>query len=161
MWWRPYKLWKRDIILSNFKARIRNTSQKYVKEIPTSAKHANDTNRKNKNTLWIGAIAKDMTEVGVVFEVLEDGKVAPIGWKKVTVPLLWYVNMGFTQKARCVLYGNKNPDPIVSNYAGVVSRESVGIAFTYANPNGIDAFVADITNLYSQSPSSCKEYIIF
>ena len=41
---------------------------------------------------------KKMTEVGIAFEVLEYGKVAPIVWKKFTFHLVWYVKMGFTQK---------------------------------------------------------------
>ena len=47
-----------------------------------------------------------------------------------------------------------------STYAGVVSRESVRIAFTYAALNGVDICAADIRNAYLQAPSSCKDYII-
>ena len=35
-----------------------------------------------------------------------------------------------------VLDGHKTPDPVGSKYAGVVSRESVQITFTYAGLNG-------------------------
>jgi len=45
-------------------------------------------------------------------------------------------------------------------YAGVVSRESVHIAFTYAALNGVDICAADIRNVYLQAPSSCKDYIV-
>jgi hypothetical protein len=45
-------------------------------------------------------------------------------------------------------------------YAGVVSRESVRIAFTYAALNGIDVYAADIRNAYLQAPSSQKDYIV-
>ena len=45
-------------------------------------------------------------------------------------------------------------------YAGVVSRESVRIAFTYAALNGVDVFAVDIRNTYLQAPSSQKDYII-
>jgi len=45
-------------------------------------------------------------------------------------------------------------------YAGVVSRESVRIAFTYAALNGLDIFAADIRNAYLQAPSSQWDYII-
>ena len=51
-------------------------------------------------------------------------------------------------------------DPIGSTYAGVVSRESVRIAFTYAALNNIDVFAADVRNAYLQAPSSQKDYII-
>ena len=45
-------------------------------------------------------------------------------------------------------------------YAGVVSRESVHIAFTYAALNGTDIFAADIRNAYLQAPLNYKDYII-
>ena len=47
-----------------------------------------------------------------------------------------------------------------SKYAGVVSRESVRIAFTYAALNDLDVCMADIRNAYLQSPTSQKHYII-
>ena len=39
---------------------------------------------------------------------------------------------------------SSTPDPIDSNYAGVVSRDSVRIALTYAALNGLDICAADI-----------------
>jgi hypothetical protein len=66
-----------------------------------------------------------MTEVGVAFEVLDEGVGAPVGWKRVTGHLICYVEMDFTRKAGCVFDGHKTPDPIGSTYAGVVSRKSV------------------------------------
>ena len=56
--------------------------------------------------------------------------------------------------------GHKTPDPDRSTFAGVVSRESVRIAFTYASLNGLDVFATDIWNAYLQAPSSRKDYII-
>ena len=65
-----------------------------------------------------------------------------------------------TRKARWVLDGHKTPKPTGSTYAGVVSRESVRIAFTYAALNGLDVCAADIRNAYLQAPSSQKDYVI-
>jgi hypothetical protein len=70
------------------------------------------------------------------------------------------MKMDFTRKARWVLDGHLTASPIGSTYAGVVSRESVRIAFTYAALNGLDVFAADIRNAYLQAPSSCKDYIV-
>ena len=66
-----------------------------------------------------------MTEGGVVFEVLNDGIRAPIGWSKVTGHLVWEAKMDLTRKAKWVLDGHRTPDPVGSTYAGVISRESV------------------------------------
>jgi hypothetical protein len=158
-WWVPYTLRKHDIILSKINARIRMTTHKYGIEIPTSVENAMEIDRSNNNTFWKNALAKEMTEVGVAFEVLEEDMKAPIGWSKVTGHLVWDVKMDFTRKARWVLDGHRTPNPIGSTYAGVVSRDSIRIAFTYAALNGVDVFAADIRNAYLQAPSSQKDYI--
>jgi hypothetical protein len=159
-WWVPYTLRKRDIILSKMKARIRKTTHKYGVEVPTSVEHAYRLDRENGNTLWRDALAKEMTNVGIAFEVLEEDQQAPPGWRKVTGHLIWDLKMDFTRKARWVLDGHKTPSPVTSTYAGVVSRDSVRIAFTYAALNGLDVCAADVRNAYLQAPSSCKDYII-
>ena len=67
--------------------------------------------------------------------------------------------MDFTWKARYVLDGHRTPDPDGSTYAGVVSRESIRIALTYAALNGLDICAGDILNAYLQAPSSEKYYV--
>ena len=52
------------------------------------------------------------------------------------------------------------PDPIGSTFAGVVSRESVRIAFTYIALNGLQVLTADIRNAYLQAPSFQKDYVV-
>jgi len=74
--------------------------------------------------------------------------------------LVWDIKMDFTRKARWVLDGHKTPDAKISTFAGVVSRDSVRIALTYAALNGLDVCAADIRNAYLQAPSSRKDYII-
>eukprot|EP00957_Ditylum_brightwellii_P015517 1168923-Ditylum_brightwellii.AAC.1 len=79
-----------------------------------------------------------MYNVGILFEILPEGRSVPVGWKKVTGHLVFDVKMDITRKARWVLGGHKTADPEGSTYAGVVSRESVRIALTYASLNGLD-----------------------
>ena len=97
---------------------------------------------------------------GVAFEILEEEEPTPIGWSKATGHLVWDVKMDFTRKARWVKDGHKTADPLGSNYAGVVSRESVRIAFTYAALNDLDIWACDVQNAYIQAPSSEKHYIV-
>jgi hypothetical protein len=123
IWWVPYTLQKRDIILSAVKSRIRKTTHKYRIEIPNNIEHAHEIDRKTGTTFWKDALAKEMHNVGVAFEVLEEGKKAPVGWSKVTGHLVWDVKMDFSRKARWVLDGHKTPNPVGSTYAGVVSRD--------------------------------------
>ena len=63
-----------------------------------------------------------MHNFGVAFEVLPEEQRPPVRWSKVTGHLILDVKMGFTRKAIWVLDGHKNPDPVGSTYAGVVSR---------------------------------------
>ena len=68
--------------------------------------------------------------------------------------------MTLERKARWVKDGHKTPEPDLCTFAGVVSRESVRIAFTYAALNNLPICAADIQNVYLQAPSSEKHYII-
>jgi hypothetical protein len=73
------------------------------------------------------------------------------------VTTLLGTEMDFTRKARWVMDGHKLPTPEGSTYAGVVSRESVRIALTYAAKNGLEVCAADIRNAYLQAPFSCND----
>ena len=160
VWWVPYTLRKREVILAAVKHRIRKTTHKYGIEIPTSIEHAYEIDDRNRDHFWRDAIAKEMRNIGIAFEILPEGKQAPPTWSSVTGHLIFDVKMDFTRKARWVLDGHKTPNPTTSSYAGVVSRDSVRIAFTYAALNNVDVFAADIKNAYLQAPSSRKDYII-
>eukprot|EP00957_Ditylum_brightwellii_P040423 3059166-Ditylum_brightwellii.AAC.1 len=61
--------------------------------------------------------------------------------------------MDFTRKARWVLDGHKTPDPDGSTYAGVVLRERVRIALTYAALNGLVVTAVDIQNAFCYTPT--------
>jgi hypothetical protein len=159
-WWVPYTLKKMKAIISAVKSRVKHTTHKYGVEVPRSMNHARQLDKKNGNTLWISAWEKEMTNVSIAFEILDDGESAPSNWKRSSGHLIWDVKMDFTRKARWVKDGHKTPDPEASNYAGVVSRDSVRIALTYAALNELDVFAADVQNAYLQAPSSERHYVI-
>lgn len=159
-WWVPYTLQKRDVIVAAMKSRVKKATHKYGVEIPRSVSHAHTIDEKNGDTLWKQAIDKEMLNVGVAFETIENDKPTPVGWSKVTGHMIFDVKMDFTRKARWVLDGHQTPDVEGSTYAGVVSRESVRIALTYAAMNGLKVCAADIRNAYLQAPSSQKDYVI-
>ena len=87
-----------------------------------------------------------MHNVSVAFDILPTGAPVPVGGKKSYGHLIWDVNMEFTRKACWFKYGHRMPDPKESNYAGVVSRDSVIIALNYAALNDVDNTAADIQN---------------
>ena len=71
-WWLPYTLLKRDRIISAVKLRVRKATHKFGIEIPTSTEHCKRLDKENGNTLWMDSVIKQMTDVGVAFDILED-----------------------------------------------------------------------------------------
>ena len=73
-----------------------------------------------------------MKNLACAFKILENGDIIPVGYEQSSGHFVFDVKMDFTHKARWVKDGHKHTDPIASTYAGVLSRESVRIALTYA-----------------------------
>ena len=159
-WWVPYTLKKRKHIISAIQQRVRKNTHKYGIKVPKTIEEAYALDKANGNSLWRNAIAKEMKNVSVAFEILEREEELPVSYKLATCHIIFDVKMDFTRKARYVLDGHRTEDPQGSTYAGVVSRESVRIAFTYAALNGIDIMAADVLNAYLQAPASEKHYIV-
>eukprot|EP00957_Ditylum_brightwellii_P000108 7827-Ditylum_brightwellii.AAC.1 len=99
------------------KARIRKTIHKYRIDIPMSLLHAFEIDAANGNTFWKGVIMKEMTNIGIAFEILENDMTTPTGWNMVTGHIIFDVKMDFMRRARWVLDGYKTPDPVGSTYA--------------------------------------------
>jgi len=159
-WWIPYTLRKRDRIVAGVNARVKRVTHKYGVELPRSIREALQLDTRNGNTLWRDAINKEMSNLKVAFDILGDEQITPPGYSKTSGHIIFDVRMTLERKARWVKDGHKTPEPDKSTYAGVVSRESVRIALTYAALNSLEVFACDIQNAYLQSPSSEKHYII-
>ena len=159
-WWVPYTFRKRDMIVSAVSSHVRTVSHKYAIEVPTSISHAKRIDLKNGNNLWMDAITKEMTTVGIAFTIIDEGKKAPPGCTKASGHLVFYVKMYFTRKARWVKDGHRSPDPTTSAYTSVVSHESVRVGLTYVALMDLDVMEADIQNAYLQVPSSEKYFIV-
>ena len=91
---------KRDVTMSNVISRTRKTTHKYGAEIPTNIEHAKILDTNNGNTFWVDAIKKEMHDVGIAFEILEDNVSMPMGFMKVTGHLVFDAKMDFTRKSR-------------------------------------------------------------
>ena len=159
-WWVPHTLKKRDRIISAVRNRMKQKTHKYGVEVPHSVQHAYDIDNRNGNTYWRQAIQKEMKNVMVAFDILDSGEKASTQFKELGVHLIFDVKMDMTRKARLVAEGHKTDDPAESTYAGVVSRETVRIALTYAALNGLSVEAADIQNAYLTAPTTEKFYII-
>ena len=159
-YWVPYTLNQREKVISSISHRVRKTKSKFGIEIPTNMVEVADFDRRNGNHLWNDATKKEISNIKVAFQFLEDGEEIPQEYKRSSGHMIWDVKLDFTRKARWVKDGHKTPDPEWSTYAGVVSRETVRIALTYAALNEIPIMVADIRNAYLQAPASEKHYIV-
>ena len=124
-WWVPYTLRKRDSIIASVNSRVRKSSRKYGIEIPTSIKHGEEIDHRNKNTFWQDAIKLEMSNVGVAFKILDTGDSPSPGYTKSSGHIVFDVCMSFQWKAWWVKDGHRTPDPDTYSYAGVVSRESI------------------------------------
>ena len=137
-WWVPFVLRKRERIISLVKARIQRRSHKYGIRVPRSVKDALSLDEENGNSFWIESIRKEMKNNKVAFDILDRGKKAPVGHKRVPCHLIFDVKMDFSRKARFVAGGHVTAPPTSLTYASVVSRESVRIAFLLAALNDLD-----------------------
>ena len=158
-WWVPYILRKRDHIVSKVTSRVVKRTHKYGVRVPKSIREAYELDKVNNNSLWRDAIEKEMQNVSIAFEIMDEEEVLPKGYKPASCHIIFDVKMDFTRKARYVMDGHRTPDPDGSTYAGVVSRESIRIALTYAALNDLNICAGDILNAYLQAPSSEKYYI--
>ena len=106
--------------------------------------------------LWEDAIRKEMQEVRVTFNIKEKNMEVESGPEFLECYTIFDVKMDFTRKARFVVNDAKTRDIPSSTYAGVVSKETVRIAFTYVALNDLDLFVEDVQNAYLQAPITEK-----
>ena len=159
-WWVPFTLKKRNQIIAAVNHRVKKTTHKYGIRVPDGFAEAYDLDVANQDNYWRNAISKEMKNSAMAFQIKERGEKPPPGYTRTTYHMVFDVKMDFTRKARLVLDGHKTPPPKNSStYSGVVSRESVRIAFTYAALNDLDVCAADIQNAYLQAPNSEKYYI--
>jgi hypothetical protein len=93
-WWVPHVLKKRDRIISlvhKWTTHYLKRTLKFGIEVPKTVKEALALDRKNGNTLWADAVAKEMKEVRIAFKILPDGRSAPIGYQKIPCHMIFDV----------------------------------------------------------------------
>jgi hypothetical protein len=61
--------------------------------VPKTVKEALALDHKNGNTLWADAIAQELKEVRIAFNILPDGRSAPIGYQKIQCHMIFDVKM--------------------------------------------------------------------
>jgi hypothetical protein len=152
-WWVPHVLRKRDRII--FLVRKRDPhylkqTHKFGIELPKTINKALELDKKNGNTFWADAIAKEMKDVCVAFKTLLDEQSVPIGYQKIPCHMIFDIKMeDFRCKARLVAGGHMTKAPATITYASIVSRETVRITLLMAALNDLNVKVGDVFNAYN------------
>ncbi len=129
--------------------------------MPKTVNKALALDKKNGNTLWADAIAKELKDVRVAFKILLDGQSAPIGYQKIHCHLIFDVKMeDFHRKARLVAGGHKTEAPATITYASIVSRETVRFTLLMAALNDLEVKVGDVLNAYITTPITAKVWMV-
>ena len=68
-------------------------TQKHSVELMTSVVYAKNLDKKNGNSLWIDATSREMQNLKVAFDILEDGAKVPFGCNKAYGHLVFYVRV--------------------------------------------------------------------
>ena len=96
-------------------------THKFGIEMPKTVKEAAELDKKNGDTKWMDAIAKEMTNFRVAFDILKDGDRAPIDHKQINCHLIFDVKMeDFRRKVRLVARGHMTETPKCMTYSSVV-----------------------------------------
>ena len=159
-WWVPYTLRCRDHIIDVVNYRVKRVTHKYGVKLPCTVHEAYALDEKNGNTFWCDALNREMENLKVSFDILPEVKSPPPGYFRSNVHNISDVRMNLQRKARWLKDGHKTPEPSLSTYYGVVSRESIIIDLTYDLMNNLPVFGADTQNTYLQAPKTEKHYII-
>jgi len=120
--------------------------------------------RTTETSHWTRAIDKEMQNVRIAFERLENitedqmrgGKIKP-GYTYCCTHMVFDIKMDglFTRKARLVADRHKTKPPASITYSSVVSRDNVRIALTLASLNDFEVSSCDIGNAYLNA--DCRE----
>ena len=163
-WWISHVLRKRERIVKMVRqrhARYLKRTHKWGVRLPKDALEAAKIDELEGNTLWSDAIGKEVRNVRVAFDILEEGSNPPPGYQFVKCHLVFDVKMeDLRRKARLVAGGHMTDVPSSYTYASVVSRESIRVALTLAALNDLSVKVADIMNSYVTAPVREKVWTV-
>jgi hypothetical protein len=159
-WWVPDVIKCKDRIISAVNSRYVNQTHKFGIELPKTVEEALKIDRESCTTFWHDAIQKEMTNNAVAFKFLGPQDNLPLGYKKITLHMVFDVKMDFTRKARLVAGGHLTDPPTSITYSSVMSRDSVRIMFLLAALNDLNVLAADIGNAYLTAPNRERVYAI-
>jgi hypothetical protein len=152
-WWVPFTLKRRNRIIGKIDARFAKKTHKFGIAVPATVKEALPMDKDNGDTAWWNSIQKEMKNVRVAFNILDDDANLPPGLMFVKCHIIFDVEMDLTRKSGYVAGGHMTKPPSSIMYTSVVLRESVRIILTLAALNGLEVLSSDIQNAYLTAPT--------
>ena len=129
--------------------------------MPKSTKHTLELDKQNGNTFCQYSIAKEMKNVRVAFQILDENEEVPIGYKFIRCHMIFDVKMeDFRRKSRLVAGGHMTDTPAAITYASVVSRENLRLALMLVALNALEVKCGDVLNAYIAAPITEKVWTI-
>ncbi len=120
---------------------------KYCLPLPMLVYGALAIHRCYGSTLWVDAIVKEMKNVRVAFNALEDNRNVAHGFQFVKYHMISDIKM----------LKKMTNDPATYTYTSVIMHKTVCITLMLAALNSLEVMTADIMNAYITAP--CKEKI--
>ena len=152
-WWVTHTIGKRNRIILKFKIRYWETTHKFGIRFPKTTDEALQIYNITGTDFWRKAINKEISRVKIARKVdeehtLNDARAATatafVGFQEIGCHLIFDVKMDFTRKAPFVAGGHTTEAPELIKYSSVVSRDSVQLAFTIADLNGVDVMSCEL-----------------
>jgi len=141
------------------KVRVRNVRlEKFGIKIPRTVEEAIEFDRISGTRLWKNSIDKELQNISVAFQFLEEGARVPVGYQYICCHFIFDVKLDGTRKARYVAGGHVTETPSSITYSSVVSRDSIRILLVIAALNGLDVSSCDIQNAYINAKPREKVY---
>ena len=153
-WWVPFVKRKSTAIISKATSKYWDRTHKYGIEIPKNVQDALRIDKERNDTLWQDAIALEMKNVRIAFEVFEGDIQDLKDYEHISGHLIFDVKLGenFRRKARYVADGYKTSTPNAVTYSSVTSRDSVRLFLLLAALNDIDIQSVDVQNAFLSAP---------
>lgn len=100
-WWVPYTLKNPQHIISKVKTKYWQRTNEYGFRIPKSVEEALKIDKENGSTLWQEAIALEMKNIRVAFQLCEGDPKQLVGYKHISTHMIFGVKLGenFRKKA--------------------------------------------------------------
>ena len=103
-WWVHDVLRRKNRLIKMARSHRLKTGYKFGLRVPDTVEEALVIDKENGNTLWQDAIAKEMQNVYVAFDIRSESQ-APPGYRLIPHRIIFEIKMDFTRKARLVAGG--------------------------------------------------------